>query len=189
MERDGPEPDRDREREREVGEPEDDRLGGQLAQVAADPGRRGDGQRAGDDDRPRLADADRRPGPAAARDERDAGRRTGRRRSREDGGPRVGERRASGRTRRGSPSVTAGASRREPAASPTTASAEPDERAEDEEQPQVGRSSRCRCRRSSTTCAGSMASAASDRGDEADEPDAVDARRPRPTSATTAAPT
>ena len=138
MERDGPEAHRDRHREGEVGEPEDDRLGGELAEVAPEPGRRGDGQRPGDDDRARLADADRRPGPAVARDERHqdpeqaaGGRHEDRARARSTR-PRVSPQAA--RMAR----VTAGAS----GASRRRArhrEAEPDQRAEHEEQPQVGR--------------------------------------------------
>ena len=48
VERDRAEPDRDRDGERQVGQPEDDGLGRSCAEVAAEPGRRGDGQRAGD---------------------------------------------------------------------------------------------------------------------------------------------
>ena len=70
MEGDRTEPDGDREAEREIRQPEHDWLGRQLAEVAADPGGGGRGHRAGDDERAEDSDADRRPGPAAARDQR-----------------------------------------------------------------------------------------------------------------------
>ena len=70
VERDGSEAHRDRDREGEIGESEDDGLGRELAQVAPEPGGRGDGQCAGDDDRTRLADAHRRAGAPVAGDER-----------------------------------------------------------------------------------------------------------------------
>ena len=125
VERDRPEADRDREREGQVGEPEDDRLGGQLAEVAPDPGGRGDRQRAGDDHGPHLADADRRAGPAAARDERDQHAEQAAGRGGQDRGPRVDEGERQRRTRRGSrasPPGRRGACR---PAVPTTASPSP----------------------------------------------------------------
>ena len=69
VERDGAEADRDGECEREVGQSEDDRLGDELAEVPADPGRGGDGHGARHDHRAEVADAD--PGADAAPGPRD----------------------------------------------------------------------------------------------------------------------
>ena len=172
VERDGPEAHRDRHREGEVGEPEHDRLGGELAQVPPEPGGRGDGQRARDDDRAGLPDADGRAGAAVARDERHedpeqpAGGRD------QDGGARVDEAEgqpAGGRGWPGSPPARPAATRR-PARRPRG----PARRASRGRGTAAGRrSSPGRHRSISTTCAGSMASAANDRHDEPD-----DARRP-----------
>ena len=125
VERDRPETDGDGEGEGEIGQAEDDGLGDQLAEVAPDPGCRGDGHRAGDDERAQ-ARGSRRSLPRRPL--------AGARLSRTPRSPPAvaamtairGSGRASARPRAPSvPSVTAGTSRREPAASPTTASASP----------------------------------------------------------------
>jgi hypothetical protein len=91
VERDGPEAHRHGGRHRQVGETEHHGLGVELAQVTTDPRRRGDGQRARDDHRARLADPDRRASARATRHERqrDAEQPAGRRD--EHRGPRIDE--------------------------------------------------------------------------------------------------
>ena len=69
VERDRAEPDRDGQREGQVCQSEDDRLRRQLAQVPADPCGRGDGHRPGDDERAQGPDADGGTDPAAGRRE------------------------------------------------------------------------------------------------------------------------
>jgi hypothetical protein len=96
---DSPEPDGDGEGEGEVRQPEDDRLGGELAEVAAEPGRGRDRHGAGDGGRPQdprpdgrlLASADGR-----QRHERPEG--TARSRGK-DGDARVGQRQCESRCR------------------------------------------------------------------------------------------
>ena len=136
VERDRAEAHRDGDREGQVGEPEDDGLGLQLAEIAPEPCRRGDGQRPGDDDRPRLEDADRRPDAAVARSQRDedpeqaAGRRREDRQARVDEGEGQGRRTEDhqGDRRRVAPRAARQTGDRQP---------EPDDRAEDEEEAQV----------------------------------------------------
>ena len=66
VQRDGPEAHGHGQGHGQVGQTEDHRLGGQLGQVATDPGRGRDGHRAGHRGGPQGAHADGRPDPAAA---------------------------------------------------------------------------------------------------------------------------
>ena len=115
VDRDGAESDRDGKREREVREPEDHRLGREIAQVASDPRGRRDRHRPRDDGGPQHPCPDRCRPPPAARHEGHERTEPAARGGREDRDPRVGQRQGHGR-RRQHAERHGGASRRLPTA-------------------------------------------------------------------------
>ena len=137
VQRDGPEADGHGQGHGQVGQAEDDRLGGQVGQVAPDPGGRRDGHRAGHDRRSQDAHPDRRAGPAAERGHaherpEDAAGRRG-----QHGDARVGQGQGqTGRAQDGEGHGTRVAARA--GGRPDDDQDEPDDRPEDEVQADVG---------------------------------------------------